>query len=303
MKILINLALSILFCIVTAANVLPQETQDVPVRLLSTYKKGGQTWTNLLIPAKVNREKLIKMAKEFHNAEPNTNFRFFDDDKQFQQFKDWDINYPNPADPYPQKWVKEHHVANLQRMAYDSSGPKWVLLEGYTADKIADIINDPTPPASILKKRTFNHSEEIATEYDGLKNLTTVRLKPMNIANDPEREISLAALFVYSGRTPSRPDFITFQIISISNQWQFRNNRELTIVLDGRRISFGEMSNDISRVVNGKAVESISLNLQYEDFRRITDAKKVSGTIGHKNFFLQEKQLEALLDLANRTSP
>lgn len=293
-----------IFCCLTISRiVLAQETQDIPVKALGTYKKGSQTWTNLLIPKKVSREKLIKMAKELHRAEPNTNFRFFDDGKQFQQFKDWDINYPNSAYPYPEKWVKEHHVANLQRMAYDTTGPKWVLLEGYTAEKIADIFVEQSQSNSPLPiKRTFNHSEEIVTEYDHAKNLTTVRLKPMRVANDSAGEQSLAVLFVYSGNTPSRPSFITFQIISIASQWQFRNSRELVLFIDGKRASYGEMSYDISRVVNNNAAESISLNLQPEDFHRVSNAKKVEGMIGQKVFVLQEKQLEALRDFASRTT-
>lgn len=139
MRCKIIVTISLLFCLAIAKTASSQETQDIPVKALGTYKKGRQTWTNLLIPRKVNQEKLIKMAKELHKAEPNTYFRFFDDDKEFQQFKDWDKNYPNPAYPYPQKWVKEHHIANIQKMAYDANGPRWVLIKGYTTEKIADL--------------------------------------------------------------------------------------------------------------------------------------------------------------------
>lgn len=128
-----------LFCLAIATAASSQETQDIPVKILGTYKKGSQTWTNLLIPKKVDQERLVKMAKELHKAEPKTYFRFFDDEKEFQQFKDWDMNYPNPVHPYPQKWVKEHHIANIQKMAYDASGPRWVLIKGYTTERIADL--------------------------------------------------------------------------------------------------------------------------------------------------------------------
>ncbi len=101
MKVNIILIISLVFFTSIAFAKETQEMQDIPVKNLGTYKKGSQTWTNLLIPKKIGKDKLIKMAKELHNAEPNTCFRFFDDDKQFQQFKDWDINYPNPAYPYP----------------------------------------------------------------------------------------------------------------------------------------------------------------------------------------------------------
>ena len=139
MKVRTTLAITlILLSTITFARN-KQENQDIPVKALGTYKKGSQTWTNLLIPKKLSQEKLIKLAKDLHKAEPNTYFRFFDDDKQFQQFKDWDVNYPNSAYPYPQKWVKEHHVANVQKMAFDSTGAKWVLIKGYTTDKIADL--------------------------------------------------------------------------------------------------------------------------------------------------------------------
>lgn len=137
MKNKIFATIPLLFCLTILTAASSQEAQDITVKVLGTYKKGSQTWTNLLILRKINQEKLIKMARELHKGEPNTHFRFFDDDKQFQQFKDWDINYPNSAYPYPQKWVKEHHVANIQKMAYDANGPKWVFIKGYTTEKIA----------------------------------------------------------------------------------------------------------------------------------------------------------------------
>ncbi|MEP7342765.1 MAG: hypothetical protein ABI977_33860 [Acidobacteriota bacterium] len=139
MKHTIFAANSLVLYLAIVVSAFPQETQDIPVKILSTYKKGNQTWTNLLIPKKISQEKLVKMAKELHRAAPSTYFRFFDDDKEFPQFKNWDMNYPNPVYPYPQKWVKEHHIANIQKMAYDANGPKWVFIKGYTTEKIADL--------------------------------------------------------------------------------------------------------------------------------------------------------------------
>ncbi len=116
-----------------------QKNEEISTKHLGTYKKASTIWKNLLVPRKLNQTQLLKLAQELHKTEPTINFRLFDDDKQFQSFMDWDINYPNPAYPWPQKWVKEHHVANIQPMAYDTSGPKWAILKGYTSEKIADL--------------------------------------------------------------------------------------------------------------------------------------------------------------------
>lgn len=291
---------TVLFGITISMLVLAQQAEPVPTKSLGTYKKAGRIWTNLLIPRKLSRERLIKLAQDLHKSEPTTAFRFFDDDSQFQQFKDWDINYPSSVYQYPQKWVKAHHIANLQQMAYDTSGPKWVLIEGYTTEKIADIYSESAPTK--IQKRSFSHSETIVNEYDRTNGLTTVRLKPMTVSKDSTSEMTLAALFVQGGAT-KQVGFITLQFISISGEWQFRNEREFSLLLDNQRVNYGQLNLDIAKVINNVAVESLSINLQYQDFRRITDAKLVQGKLGRKDFMLQENQLEALRDLVSRINP
>ena len=107
--------------------------EPISVKVLATYRKDDQTWKYLLIPHKLTRERLIKLARELHRAEPDTSFGLFDDDKQFQQFMAWNKNYPSAAYPYPEKWVEKHYIAMINKM-----GGEWQLVAMYASLEFAE---------------------------------------------------------------------------------------------------------------------------------------------------------------------
>src|SRR5207248_2354418 len=94
----------------------PKQNVRLIVKELARYEKGGRLWRNLVIQPKIKKEELIGLAQKLHRENPTTAFRFFTDDKQFQQFADWDKNYPSDAHPSPEGWVKKHYVAIINRM-------------------------------------------------------------------------------------------------------------------------------------------------------------------------------------------
>lgn len=90
------------------------------------------------MPVGISREDLIELAKDIHQKDPQSCYHIFDDDAQFEQFKNWDVNYPDPAFPFPEEWAEKHHIANTQLMA-ETGGVKWGLYDGLGAEKIAPL--------------------------------------------------------------------------------------------------------------------------------------------------------------------
>jgi hypothetical protein len=68
------------------------------------------------------------LAKQLHAESPETPFRFFTDDKQFQKFMKWDLHYVSGAYPYPKEWTEKHYIAMLNRMGINRFEAKWQLL-------------------------------------------------------------------------------------------------------------------------------------------------------------------------------
>ena len=83
---------------------------------LWTYTKGGKMWRNLVIQSGLGRDTLGNLARELRRMDRTSSWRLFDDDAQFKQFRDWDVNYPNPRYPFPETWVNNHLVGTVQYM-------------------------------------------------------------------------------------------------------------------------------------------------------------------------------------------
>ncbi len=95
-------------------------------RELATYNKGSFRYRNLLIRRDTDRDDLIQLARKLHQEDPKSNIRFFDDDKKFKDYMAWDINYRDPAHPFPEDWTESHYIAMVYKMAGDK-GIGWYL--------------------------------------------------------------------------------------------------------------------------------------------------------------------------------
>jgi hypothetical protein len=72
---------------------------------------------------------LITLARQLHRLYPSDSINIFDDDTKLKAYRDWTLNYPSKAYPYPEAWVNKHHVAMVNKM-FDAGRGRWQLLGG-----------------------------------------------------------------------------------------------------------------------------------------------------------------------------
>jgi hypothetical protein len=117
--------------------------------------------------------------------------------------------------------------------------------------------HDNTTPQQI-----FEHNGKIETRYDQIKEITTVRLYPMQVYGEPLAssqyiggdEASFNASFAYSGRTLRvQPKRVLFSLTSTSQDWKYTDFRKLTALIDGRRLDLGPLEHVPSFTVNASA--------------------------------------------------
>lgn len=101
----------------------------VPYEVVATHTKGGQTWKHVVVAPLISDSDLIALAKELHAAFPKASFNIFDDAAQITAYVNWDKNYPSDAYPYPEGWLKKHHLGIINKMA-ERGGARWQLLGG-----------------------------------------------------------------------------------------------------------------------------------------------------------------------------
>ena len=92
------------------------------VKDLGTYQNIGMDWHNIQVKRKISNSDLTTLARYYHQQTPNDNYQFWRDDSQFEAYKDWDVNYPNPDYPYPEEWTDKHLAGVIRR-----SGDQWKL--------------------------------------------------------------------------------------------------------------------------------------------------------------------------------
>jgi hypothetical protein len=171
-----------------------------------------------------------------------------------------------------------------------------------------------TPP------RNSAHNGKIETSYDQVKEITTLRLHPMQVYGEPLAslqyiggdEASFKASFTYSGRTlRAQPKRVLFSLTSTSQDWKYTDFRKLIALVDGKRLNLGPMEHVPLFTVNASGnvdtddyiSQGIAISLSYKTFLRIANGKKVQISMGPREFVLEKNHLEALRDLATVMVP
>jgi hypothetical protein len=157
---------------------------------------------------------------------------------------------------------------------------------------------------------------KIETSYDQVKDITTVRLNPMQVYGEPLAssnytggdEARFYASFTHSGRTLSAPPKrVLISLMSTSEKWKYTDFRKLTALVDGKRLKIGPLEHVPSFTVNASAnsnsddyiLQEIAISLPYQMFLRIANGKKIQIRMGPREFKLEENHLAALRDLVN----
>lgn len=111
-----------------------ETTQQIKTKELATYTKYSSPHKVVLVPANLMQEQLIDLARQLHEANPDTSFDLFDAETEVQKFIDWDKNR-NSEDSgkkyfFPEKFVHEHRVASIMKLRRNKNEEmKWHLVD------------------------------------------------------------------------------------------------------------------------------------------------------------------------------
>ena len=164
------------------------------------------------------------------------------------------------------------------------------------------------------------HRGQIETSYDRVKDITVVRLRPMQVYGEPLAssndaggdEARFSASFTHPCRAPSAPPArVLISLISTTEDWKYTDFRKLTAIVDGKRLNLGALEGAPSFSVNVPANansddyvrQEIAISLPYQTFLRIAKGKEVRIRMGPREFKLGGAHLEALRDFASRMAP
>jgi len=161
----------------------------------------------------------------------------------------------------------------------------------------------PAPQA----KPTTKDGAKIETNYDGVKNKTTVTLTPMLVLGQEREGIFLGAEFSFTGKKPEGaeapgqflepPIYVT--LTSVSSQPKYARQHEITFVYDDQRRSVANPEFE-SQSKDGLIVETVRAPFIRDYLYQVLDAKKVAVRFGATEIELTRAQLEALRRLARR---
>ncbi|WP_143325892.1 hypothetical protein [Vandammella animalimorsus] len=93
------------------------------------------------VPAGLDDARIIALAQQWHQREPDAWLWLLDDDSQFQQLLDSlpKIEQGDLGD-FPAQWFKQHAVANLVLMLHADRSRRWALYRGaHRSDSMAEL--------------------------------------------------------------------------------------------------------------------------------------------------------------------
>ena len=115
----------IFFALCPIIIALAQEQNDRPpvsYKELESFQRDGESelWRNIVVSKDISADQLIELGTYLFKNHPRTRYNIFSDDTQFQAFKNWKLHfYKEDHDkfPWPERWLSQHHVATINRMA------------------------------------------------------------------------------------------------------------------------------------------------------------------------------------------
>jgi hypothetical protein len=148
----------------------------------------------------------------------------------------------------------------------------------------------------------------INEEYDKMGDKTVVKfISPVLVKEFPSREIGVFADFSYPGHTAAPAQKMTLgfvhAILGDTLNPSFSGDHSLNVTVGGEQIPLGQTSyaNKEQSTLRGKVqVETMSVEVQPSVFTRIANASTVAVRLGQTEFNLEDAQLKALRNMAQR---
>ncbi len=164
---------------------------------------------------------------------------------------------------------------------------------------------------SAQSKAKFKHTARIRSTYDKSKNETLVILDQIDpLPVDPAygfdfSDLRMSVYFTYQGTIPTKPETINLTFNWTSYDWKFNKKNTVTAKVDGKRLDLGTANmSDYLGLPGGRKGEVLVLSVPYLLFVQIITStnKNVELHMGRAYFYFNKPTLEALRDLASRTT-
>ena len=148
----------------------------------------------------------------------------------------------------------------------------------------------------------WNQQTLIETGYDQIKDVTTVRVPSIELSGPKDRYHSLSAsiYYGYQGKTPSVPERVNFELISVVKARRLNHDLYVVFVVNGEPIHFSSNRSAIRNPVRGKPWigEKMVFVIPQEDFLKLAAAETLAIKMGGVTFEANEDLRAGLRALA-----
>lgn len=157
-----------------------------------------------------------------------------------------------------------------------------------------------TPAQSGKAQSALARSSEIQVSKDNVETSVSTMLRRIHVSlkgrevPDISLYLAITASFPPSG-TITKPDYVQLSLWNKSEPdltFGVRSDRLLWFEVDGDRIVLGHMQREDLRDIGGVSgfIETLQVNVPYDDFLKIANGKQVTGRLGSLTFELTEDQ-------------
>ncbi|MGH9967957.1 MAG: hypothetical protein ACREBG_09030 [Pyrinomonadaceae bacterium] len=155
-------------------------------------------------------------------------------------------------------------------------------------------------PAHSKVAQPLPQAAKIQSSFDPVKNVTTVRMAPVQISGEKDKYYSLhfAASFSYPGQTLRRPEVVDFELRSIVKARKLKIDLYVMFQVDGETIFLSSNRSAIKNAMPGRrwVGERLVFRMPYETLLKITQARKFAIKVDAVTFEVGEAQMDALRD-------
>lgn len=146
---------------------------------------------------------------------------------------------------------------------------------------------------TLVTSLAWNQVARVETVYDQQRNLTTVRLPSTKLsgAKDRYHSLSFSIDYSYSGKTPTPPERVNFELVSIVKARRLNTDLYVVFVADGKPIHFSSNRSAIRNPVRGRPWigEKMVFLIPREDFLRLAAAQTLAIRMGDVTFEFSEE--------------
>lgn len=164
----------------------------------------------------------------------------------------------------------------------------------------------PPPPAPAKPVRVVGKAEVFYFKNSNTSEVHTHLTIYDEKKDDKLESLGLQARFKVVGQKVTKPDRVTIDFMTQTYEPKFATpeSRTLTIYVDGQKLGSGEMG-----VVNsikwsrGNYSEWIAAAFDFDTFKKIANAGKVTMQLGNIKIELKDSQLDGLRDMLKTIEP